>query len=339
MATYKVEEKLPKFLEYSIEKEFFTELLTTKSLPKIHGNTSNTKIRFLKNYLFTASATEAYNLTFGQQKDGQDLSLKLERLLRPHTVWFYARGIIYSAIKKVRRNDYMKLDGEIVDKDTIHPKFIEWIMTKDLFESKGINVDVDFYKTLNTKLVSHRIKRETYIVDDANNPIDPTTVDQRSRKIDANLHTRAALPEELINNAVKKYPQIAALHHAFEDLSNEDIRRKVIAAHITNLHFIAFDDEERTSDRINASKEVIKVMGGYEIDNRQKGQSLAAALEDSNIKEMLQTIKERSKEIQKYLPETEDAVVIDDPTDLSSVESEGAVKQFIELNNYKINNE
>jgi len=335
MGEYNIKNKLPKFIKTDIETSLFSELLQTTTVPKLRSQMSAIRLRFLLAYFKTADIERAYLESYGAVEEGYDVHALIKNTVQPHTMWVYTKALIYTVIKKLRRNDYVKLYGEIIDMDTIHSDWKSWLMTKDLFESKAVNTDLDFYRTISHQVTNSRLKTDTYVVDENNNPINPTRVVEKTSKRDQNVYTRPLLPEELINNAIAKRPEIAALHHAFEDITHEDLRKKVIAAHLTNLHFIAFDDEEKASDRIHASKEIIKVMGGYELDNRQKGDALKHAIESEGVKELLEAIKQKSLEIQRYLP-VEDAQVVNDPDDLQTIETDETLKEFAQRNNYKM---
>lgn len=350
--------KLPPFIQTEVEQRLFTDLLTIKIEPSKAYNVSTTVLTFLVHYFKTADVHYATKMAHPHKNNTYEKvpEKNIEAIFGTQSAYYAVIHYIYEAIKKLKRDGYLKLSGTVINRKSINKQWLDWFLKEEtLFEYPPINASINFYKTTPTAFTNNDAHKFYIDPSDITTAKDDLVVDKDNKKLskkqkqkelsttrDQAYPIRPLTPDELINNSIKEMPHIAGLHRSFENLSDEEVRKAVIGIHTTNLHFIALDDESKTADRIKASETVLKLVGAFEIDNKQKSEALKTAFENEDVKAIIQAIKEKNIFLRQNFPDFQDAVVLppshtDDPDDIYSIDTEDGLKQFIEHNNIESN--
>jgi hypothetical protein len=344
--------KLPKFIKTEVEKRLFNDILTIEIEPKRKYNVSSTLQTFAIEYFKTADIYYATKMAHPHKNTSYEIppEKNIESIINTSSGYYALIHYIYEVIKKLKRNGYLKLGGVIIDQQSIHKDWLKWFLKDDqLFTYPPINASINFYKETVTQFQDNhsphhaRVTGGTLKVDKDNNKLDtPEKIDLRSTTRAADYPIKELSPSELINNSILRNPEILALHESFAHLDTKEVQKKIMAIHATNLHFIALDDEERTSDRIKASEIMLKIAGAFELDNKQKGEALKAAFTNDDVHTIVEGIKNKQEQIRQYFGTFEDAKVIDpsyadNPNDIASLDTEEGIKSYIDHNGLTTN--
>lgn len=287
---YNLDAHLPNFLQDEIERTFFREFLTLTNVPNKSevSSINEDKVKWFCEYLKTADLYEAYWRTGHPDLESREkVPKKVGVRLREASTWLTWKYLLWRTMKRIRAGLYVKILDDIFLPDDIHPQFLNWMKRDNLFGDQGMCKRLQVFEVGVNKITNPLSTPQRTAVKKSSNKAD------KSSKI-----TVESVPiSEAIPANLKKMPIIGGLDKDVSELDIETYRRHLTNIHVGNLHLIALSDEERSADRIKASEIILKHVGAFELDNKQKTK---VEIPEETVK-LLEYLQEKQQRLHQYV--------------------------------------